>query len=143
MPWVASADARVRFHVSACPDARSVLALADRLRRKTKPRQTMMCLRDIIDRECQTDESLALLVERGAHAIGSFAFSRRRHELERCVVERENRAGRAIAVRAPGRCAAEQCLIAGDTGFDVANQNDGVIKSGDHDGDKARMWSRT
>ena len=98
---------------------------------------------DVIDHECETDEPLALLVQRGAHAISSLTFTRRSHEFERCVVEREDRARGAIAVRAPGRCATEQRLIAGNAGFDVANQNDGVIKSSNHDGEKARMWSRT
>jgi hypothetical protein len=50
-----------------------------------------------------------------------------------CCRTRKSRWPRRCCSRA-SRCAAEQCLIAGDTGFDVANQNDGVIKSGNHDG---------
>jgi len=118
-------------------------AIADSFRRKAKTRQAMVRFFDVANFKSQTGEPLALFLERGTDAIGSRALARRRHQLKRGVVEHKDRRGCAVALRAPHRRAAEQRLITGNAGFDVANQNDGVIKSSNHDGDKARMGSRT
>ena len=72
---------------------------------------------DVIAAKTEARQPLALLGQHSADVV--FAAAIRRHQFDRHVVEREQRARRAAAGVAPGWRAAEQRLVGARAGFDV------------------------
>ena len=91
----------------------------------------------IVDKALQGKVALVTGASRGIGRAIAVALGRRGAKVIINFASREDAAREAAKeVEAAGG----QSAIAG---FDVANQNDGVIKSSNHDGDKARKGSRT
>ncbi len=134
-PWVAAVAARVRRQRRRAPVARSTLSRGgDRLRIEAEPGEPAVRALDVVHREGQAREPFALGVEDGAQAIRAGAVARGRDQLRRDVGELEDRglgpaAGR---LRAPARGAAQQALVGGDPGVEVAHCDDHVIERRDH-----------
>src|SRR5262249_35636937 len=84
-------------------------------------------------------QALALFCQYRANALGALRFAFGRHQLQRDVVEREQRTGYTVAPVAPGWCAAEQYLVGGRARFDILGDNDDMVESGDH-GNRPRVF---
>ena len=85
---------------------------------------------DVVHREGQAREPFALGVENGAQPLRARTVARGRDQLRRDIGELEDRglgpaAGRG---RAPARRAAEQALIGGDPGVEIAHRDDHVVE---------------
>lgn len=102
MPCVDAVAARKRFHVRLRPELDILArALGNIVGRETEPRQAVMRLRDVAHLEREAGETLALPLERRAHAVRDWTITRRRHQFERRVAKREDCRGRAVLLRAP------------------------------------------
>ncbi len=89
---------------------------------------------DIVHREGQARESLALGVEHGAQAVRAGAMAGGRDQLRRDVGELEHRGFTPAArgLRPPARGSAEQPLVGRDPGVEIAHRDDHVIECSNH-----------
>src|ERR1700738_4112354 len=98
-----------------------------------------MHLGDVTGSKTEAGEPLAPLGDGGANALRLRVLAVRRHQLQRDVVEREQRAVGAVAAVSPRRLPRKQRLIGCRSGFDIVHKHDDMVEPGDH-GNSPRVF---
>src|SRR5437660_8192505 len=98
-----------------------------------------MHLRDVANAEADARKSLALHFDHAANAIRGLGSARRRHQLQRHVVEREQHGLPALGRALPRWRPREQRLVGRLTCPDIVDENDDVIETRDH-GNSPRVF---
>ena len=107
----------------------AALGLRDHLRLQRQPIQPAMHHRDVADAEADTGKALARLPQQFANMVRRRRIARRRHQLERHVVEGKQHGLRTVALAAPGGTAPQQDLVGIGAGHEIFDQHHEVIET--------------